>query len=145
MSSGVLIVKSEDAPVPVEQMFREFVPTALGEVTKVREKISNILPKIDLSDTAWRLFFADDYSIEFNFQEQGQIDCLMLHVRAGEALKPIIKLCTDDHLFIIYADDDYVFATGGDVPGPSLYIYSVKRDKWLGLEAVSTKLVSEYG
>ena len=50
-----------------------------------------------------------------------------------------------DHLRINYADDSYVFITRGEFPGASLHIYSVKQNKWLGLNAVSTKLVSEYG
>jgi len=50
-----------------------------------------------------------------------------------------------DHLSINYADNDYVFVTRGEFPGASLHIYNVKQKKWLGLKAVSTKLVSEYG
>ena len=50
-----------------------------------------------------------------------------------------------DHLSLDYADDDYVFVTRGEFPGVSFHIYSVKRNKWLGLKAVSTKIVTEYG
>lgn len=50
-----------------------------------------------------------------------------------------------DHLNINHADDDYAFVTRGEFPGASFHIYSVKQNKWLGLKAVSTKLVSEYG
>lgn len=50
-----------------------------------------------------------------------------------------------DHLQLNYADDNYVFATRGEFPGTSLHVYSVKQNKWLGLKAVSTKLVREYG
>jgi hypothetical protein len=50
-----------------------------------------------------------------------------------------------DHLSMNYADDDYAFVTRGEFPGASLHIYSVKQNKWLGLKAISTKLVSEYG
>ena len=58
---------------------------------------------------------------------------LKSHVEAG------------DHLSLNFADDDYVFVMRGEFPGVSLHIYSVKQKKWLGLKAVSTKLVSEYG
>jgi hypothetical protein len=50
-----------------------------------------------------------------------------------------------DHLHINYADDDYVFVSRGEFPDASLHVYSVKQNKWLGLKAVSTKLVREYG
>jgi hypothetical protein len=50
-----------------------------------------------------------------------------------------------DHLSLDYADDDYVFVTRGEFPGVSFHIYSVKRNKWLGLKAVSTKIATEYG
>ncbi len=49
------------------------------------------------------------------------------------------------HVGVNYADDDYVFVSAGEFPGASMHIYSVKRDKWLGLKAVSTKLFSEFG
>lgn len=50
-----------------------------------------------------------------------------------------------DHLQINYADDDYAFVTRGEFPGASLHVYSVKKNKWLGLKAVPTKFVREYG
>lgn len=58
---------------------------------------------------------------------------LKSHVEAG------------DHLSLNYADDDYVFVIRGEFPGASLHAYSVKQNKWLGLKAVSTKIVREYG
>lgn len=50
-----------------------------------------------------------------------------------------------DHVYVNYADDNYAFVTRGEFPNASLHIYSVKQNKWLGLKAVSTNLVSEYG
>ena len=50
-----------------------------------------------------------------------------------------------DHLQLDYADDHYAFVTRGEFPEASLHIYSVKRNKWIGLKAVSSKLVSECG
>ncbi|HEX8251067.1 MAG TPA: hypothetical protein VF599_23030 [Pyrinomonadaceae bacterium] len=50
-----------------------------------------------------------------------------------------------DHLQLNYADDDYAFITRGEFPGTSLHVYSVKKNKWLGLQAVPTRQVLEYG
>jgi len=50
-----------------------------------------------------------------------------------------------DHLAVNYADEDYVFITRGEFPNALFHIYSIKRDKWLRLASVSTRLVSEYG
>jgi hypothetical protein len=50
-----------------------------------------------------------------------------------------------DHVYVNYANDDYAFVTRGEFPDASLHIYSVKHNKWLGLKAVSTKLVRQYG
>jgi hypothetical protein len=50
-----------------------------------------------------------------------------------------------DHVGVDYADDNYVFVTRGEFPSATMHIYSVKKDRWLGLKAVATKLVSEFG
>lgn len=50
-----------------------------------------------------------------------------------------------DHLQLDYADDEYVFITRGEFPGASLHVYSVRQNRWLGIKAVPTKMVREYG
>ena len=50
-----------------------------------------------------------------------------------------------DHVGVDYADKDYVFVSRGEFPGASLHVYSVKQNRWLGLKAVSTELVHEFG
>jgi len=50
-----------------------------------------------------------------------------------------------DHVGVDYGDDNYVFVTRGEFPDASLHIYSVKQNRWLGLKAVSTELVREFG
>jgi hypothetical protein len=50
-----------------------------------------------------------------------------------------------DHVGVDYADDNYVFVTRGEFPSATLHIYSVKQNRWLGLKAVSTELVREFG
>ena len=50
-----------------------------------------------------------------------------------------------DHLGVDYADNNYAFVTRGEFPGVSLHIYSVKRNRWLALKAISTELVREFG
>lgn len=50
-----------------------------------------------------------------------------------------------DHVGVDYADNNYVFVTRGEFPSASLHIYSVKQNRWLGLKAVSTELVHEFG
>lgn len=57
-------------------------------------------------------------------------------------LKP--SVVAGDHVSVDYADDNYVFVSA-DFPGASLHIYSVKQDRWLGLKAVLTELVREFG
>lgn len=49
-----------------------------------------------------------------------------------------------DKVGVDYADDDYVFVTAGEFPGASMHIYLIKQDRWLGLKAVSTKLVRKH-
>lgn len=50
-----------------------------------------------------------------------------------------------DHIGVDYADGNYVFVSRGEFPSASLHIYSVKQNRWLGLKAVSTALVREFG
>ncbi len=50
-----------------------------------------------------------------------------------------------DHLGVNYADGNYVFVSRGEFPGASLHIYCVKQNRWLGLKAISTALVREFG
>ena len=38
-----------------------------------------------------------------------------------------------------------MFVTRGEFPGASLHIYSLKQNRWLGLKAISTELVREFG
>ena len=38
-----------------------------------------------------------------------------------------------------------MFVTRGEFPDASLHIYSVKERRWLGLKAVSTEFVREFG
>jgi len=50
-----------------------------------------------------------------------------------------------DHVGVDYADNKYVFVTRGEFPSTYMHIYSVKQNRWLGLKAVSTDLVHEFG
>lgn len=47
--------------------------------------------------------------------------------------------------FVRYGDNDYVFVSRGEASSNSFQIYSVKHNKWLRLDSVSSTLVREYG
>lgn len=42
------------------------------------------------------------------------------------------------HLMLIYADEEYLFATYGGAP-PALCVYSMQKDRWLQINQISTK------
>jgi len=50
-----------------------------------------------------------------------------------------------DHIGVNFADKDFVFVTHGEFPIAGFHIFSIKRNKWLGLKSVPTRLMRSYG
>jgi len=55
------------------------------------------------------------------------------------------KAIPGDHVGVDFADEDFAFVTRGEFPDALLHIYSVKRDKWLSLKSVPSRLMRGYG
>lgn len=49
------------------------------------------------------------------------------------------------HMTVWHADEGYLFVTVGEFPSARLHAYSVRRDRWLRLDAVPTANVRRYG
>jgi len=94
MSWDVLIQRYDGVPPSVDAIPDDFRFPSMGDASAVRGLISTACPSVDWSDPAWGILDGDGYSIEFNFQEDGEVDSFMLHVRGGgDAISPIVSLC----------------------------------------------------
>ena len=71
----------------------------LGSRDEVHAKVSAIFEDTDWGDPVWGVWERGSDSIEFNLGEDDPVGDLMLHVRAGEAVVPlIVALCRDNGL-----------------------------------------------
>lgn len=71
----------------------DFESKPLGSKTDIIEKIMEVLPIVDFSDTTWGILTEKDFSIEFNIGNKDICEGLMLHVRGGvQALEIVDKL-----------------------------------------------------
>ena len=62
--------------------------------SELTARLRAVFPDIDLTDPTWGILEGEDYSIEFNMDEEDPCDSVMLHVRGGDsALAPIKALC----------------------------------------------------
>jgi hypothetical protein len=70
---------------------------SLGAREDVHAKVSASFPDTDWGDPAWGVWESGSDSIEFNLGDDDPVGDLMLHVRAGDAVVPlIVALCLDN-------------------------------------------------
>lgn len=93
MSWDVMIFNTRGSkPPPIEQ-FQEIHYEPLGPAAGVRQRLSNLLPGIDWSDTTWGIYESGGLSIEFNVGKDDPIGDMMLHVRGvGDAIAAIVAI-----------------------------------------------------
>ncbi len=69
----------------------------LGSRKEVHARVNAGFPGTDWGDPAWGVWEAPFGSIEFNVGDEDPVGDLMLHVRASEAVVPlIVSLCLDN-------------------------------------------------
>jgi hypothetical protein len=91
MSWDAMLYSKDPGPVS-----RDMKTPPLGDAQFVREQISKSLPGVNWSDPAWGVLDGNGWSIEFNHQESGSTDSVMLHVRGGgDPISSIVKLCKE--------------------------------------------------
>ena len=88
MSWDVLILKASALPLPKDLDDAEYLP--LGPAAEVRQRISTLLPGIDWTDTSWGVYTGETFLIEFNTGGEDPIENIMLHVRGGGDVMPMI-------------------------------------------------------
>lgn len=74
---------------------KDFHPLPLGRTEEVRKTISSAWPGTDWSDLAWGWFESAELATEINFQLEGEVESLMLHVRGGADPIPIVRRLCD--------------------------------------------------
>jgi len=77
-----------------QQMQKEDLPS-LGKKEEIIQKLTQLLPDLDYSDTSWGLLRDNIHSIEFNTGAEEVVASIMLHIRGGGNPAQIIeKVCT---------------------------------------------------
>jgi hypothetical protein len=70
----------------------------LGSSAEVCAAINRFFPAVDWSDPAWGVFESDNGSVEFNMGTDEPNNGFMMHVRASNAIVPIIvAMCQFEH------------------------------------------------
>jgi hypothetical protein len=133
MSWDVVVFAFENPPPPMDKWPDDFRPPPMGEAKQVRDQITRSLPKIDWSDPGWGRLREGDYSIEFNFQEDGIVEGFMLHVRGGgDPLTPICKLCLENGWYALDCSTGNVI----DLDAPS-------QEGWQGFQSYRDKIIGK--
>jgi hypothetical protein len=92
MSWDVMIFNTRGKSPPSVEEFEDSDYETLGPAADVRQRLSELLPGVDWSDTTWGIYEGDGFSIEFNVGDDDPIENMMLHVRGGgEAIAAIAK------------------------------------------------------
>ncbi|MGD9127150.1 MAG: hypothetical protein PVH19_07195 [Planctomycetia bacterium] len=130
MSWDVLLFNFEGDPPNFEEVPDDFRPPSMGDAQAVREAIDKVVPNVDWSDPAWGIVEGNGWSIEFNHQENGDTDQVMLHVRGGgNPITTIVNLCKANNW------SAFDLSTGEfiDLSTPS-------EDGWVGFQAYRDKV-----
>ncbi len=102
MSWDILVYAAKSPPPKIEGDFGEvlenFVGEPLGSTASVRERLSEVAPEIDWSDSEWGILDRNGPSIEFNIGKEEPCKDFMMHVRgdpASDELKLLFKMLMD--------------------------------------------------
>ncbi|MEU8181705.1 hypothetical protein AB0B85_11195 [Micromonospora sp. NPDC049044] len=90
MSWDVLIVAAPPHTGSVDQLPQDFDPPPLGTGPEIRRRLRENFPDLDLADPAWGLLGGPTWSIEFNIGSDDPVDSIMLHVRGGDDVLPVV-------------------------------------------------------
>ncbi|NLS95630.1 MAG: hypothetical protein GXX96_26145 [Planctomycetaceae bacterium] len=90
MSWDVMVFNTRGKKPPSVEQFEKSDYEPLGPAAAVRERLSELLPGIDWSDTTWGIYEGNGFSIEFNVGKDDPIGDMMLHVRGGGDAIPAI-------------------------------------------------------
>ena len=116
MSWDVLIIRLNNPPPEGSNLPDVFDPLPLGSGEDLKSDISKLFPGIDWSHPSLGSLQNPDFTIEFSFPRECDVNNLMLHIfGSGNPLPIICRLCTE---FGWYAYDT-TLSTFMDVNNPS--------------------------
>lgn len=135
MSWDVMIFNTRGKrPPPVEE-FQKSDYEPLGPGAAVRERLSELLPGIDWSDTTWGVYEGNGFSIEFNVGEDDPIGDMMLHVRGGgDAIPAIVTFARP----MGWSALDCSTSEFLDLDNPS-------QAGWEGFQELRDRIIDQYG
>jgi hypothetical protein len=94
MSWDVLITKFSRAYNSLATIPDSEKPYAIGVRSVVRKRVCETFPDVDWADPTWGVWTSPSGSIAFNLGEGDPALTMMLHVRAGVEVVPlIVRLC----------------------------------------------------
>lgn len=91
MSWDILVHAASSLPPPVNEMPSDWKPLPLGSRSDVQAKISAVLQDIRWEDGGWGNYDKNGLSLEFNLEGSEPLDGIMIHVRGGGDLLPLLK------------------------------------------------------
>ncbi|SFT77569.1 hypothetical protein [Mesorhizobium sp. YR577] len=91
MSWDILVHAASSPPPPVDEMPSDWKPLPLGSRSDVQAKISAVLQDIRWEDDGWGDYDKNGLSLEFSLAGSEPLDGIMIHVRGGGDLLPLLK------------------------------------------------------
>jgi len=94
MSWDISIMRLSKEYQSVSDIPSDEQPLSIGSIENVHRAVSRVFPGTDWADPAWGVWDAPFGSIEFNLGTEDPAMSMMLHVRAGPQVVPlIVTLC----------------------------------------------------
>ena len=88
------IVTLDELTQRIDKLGQDSVFGRLGSLHEIVETIQAALPDADFSDRSWGRLRGDGFSIEFNVGDDDPVVSIMLHIRGGGELLPVLRtLC----------------------------------------------------
>ena len=132
MSWDVSIMKFAHRYQSVAEIPADAEPLALGTRSFVHAAISEVFHGVDWSDPRWGVFRCEHGSIEFNNGGEEPLTSVMMHVRAGAAIVPlIVDLCRrQDWSALDLSSGDFLDQV--DTPAKGQADWQTYRDRVIG-------------
>ncbi len=104
----------------------------LGNRTSIQQRVSAVFPGTNWNDPAWGVWGGNTGSIEFNLGGDDPAESMMLHVRAGKEVVPlIVALClSNGWQGLDCSSGDFIEQAG--TPDRGLKEWSAYRDQVVG-------------
>jgi hypothetical protein len=94
MSWDVMILHADCAVANIDDLPDDWDLKSMGPAELVRQKITSVVPTVDWTDPARGYLIGDGYSINFGFQESGEVEIFALHIRGGgDPVELVARLC----------------------------------------------------